>query len=218
MIILAHRGLWFHSAEQNSLAALRKALTEGFGVETDIRDHAGKLVISHDPPLAGAPSVADFLEAFSESGAPGILALNIKADGLQQPLVDALAHYRIARNRYFVFDMAVPDALGYLRLGVPCFTRQSEIEPMPAFIDQAAGIWLDCFHKDWINEEGIQRHCAAGRTVALVSPELHGRDRHAAWGEWRRAYYNIRREGQGERMMICTDHPREARAYFDAAD
>jgi len=61
-------------------------------------------------------------------------------------------------------------------------------------------------------------HCGAGRTVALVSPELHGRNRDAAWGEWRRAYRNLRREGQGELMMICTDHPREAKAYFDAKD
>jgi len=219
MLILAHRGLWRQPAEKNGLVALRSALAEGFGVETDIRDHAGELVISHDPPSANALPLADLLNACQQMASQGTLALNIKADGLQQPLADALARHRITPDRYFVFDMSVPDALGYLRLGMPCFTRQSEIEPKPAFLDQASGIWLDCFREDWINEGVILDHCAAGRAVALVSPELHGRDMRPAWEVWRNAYRNVRRQGQSHRIMICTDRPREAREYFlDAAD
>jgi len=98
MIILAHRGLWQSPAEKNSRAALRRALEDGFGVETDIRDRAGQLVISHDPPQAEVPTVAEFFEAYAEMGAPGILALNIKADGLQQLLADALALGRFWRR------------------------------------------------------------------------------------------------------------------------
>ena len=218
MMILAHRGLWQRPAEHNSLPALCDALAEGFGVETDVRDLGGQLVISHDPPLAGAMPLAAFLEAYCRIPEPGVLALNIKADGLQQALAEALESRRIGADRYFVFDMAVPDALGYLRHGMPCFTRQSEVEPVPAFIDQALGIWLDCFREDWINGRDILGHCAAGRRVALVSPELHGRDRQIAWGKWREAYRDLKRRDQGERIMICTDYPREARAYFDGPD
>lgn len=218
MMILAHRGLWLQPAERNSLAALCTALTEGFGVETDVRDHGSQLVISHDPPGSDALPLAAFLDAYARLPAPGILALNIKADGLQTALADALKSRRIGADRYFVFDMAVPDALGYLRLGMPCFTRQSEVEPVPAFIDQAAGIWLDCFREDWINEPEIRGHCEAGRSIALVSPELHGRDWQSAWGKWREAYRGLVRRGQGERIMLCTDYPRQAKAYFDAPD
>jgi hypothetical protein len=218
MNILAHRGLWQSSAEKNSSAALRRALEAGFGVETDIRDLGGQLVISHDPPLPGAMPLADFLDTYVQVPTPGILALNIKADGLQSTLAEALESRKIGPDRYFVFDMAVPDALDYLRRNMPCFTRQSEMEPVPAFLDQAPGIWLDCFREDWINGPVILDHCSAGRSVALVSPELHQRDRYNAWGTWREAYRDLKRRGLGERMMICTDVPREAKAYFDAAD
>jgi hypothetical protein len=187
-------------------------------VETDIRDLDGQLVISHDPPRAGAMPLADFLDAYIQTQAVGILALNIKADGLQQALSDALTSRQIGPDRYFVFDMAVPDALGYLRQDMPCFTRKSEVEPEPAFIDQASGIWLDCFREDWVNGPEILGHCGAGRPVVLVSPELHGRDRRGAWEIWRESYRELKRRGLGERMMICTDHPHEAKAYFDAAD
>lgn len=50
--ILAHRGWWTSREDQNSLDALTRALTAGFGVETDIRDCAGRLVVSHDMPTA----------------------------------------------------------------------------------------------------------------------------------------------------------------------
>jgi hypothetical protein len=218
MIILAHRGLWQSAAEKNSPAALRRALEGGFGVETDVRDLGGQLVISHDPPQAGAMSLDEFLETYGRIASGGMLALNITADGLQQALADALARQDIGPDSYFVFDMAVPDAIGYLRRNMPCFTRQSEIEPVPAFVDQASGIWLDCFRNDWINGPEILGHCGTGRPVALVSPELHGRDRRGAWKTWRESYRELKRHGLGERMMICTDHPHEARAYFDAAD
>ena len=49
--ILAHRGLWFCEEEKNSSNALFKALDLGFGIETDVRDLCGELIISHDPPM-----------------------------------------------------------------------------------------------------------------------------------------------------------------------
>ena len=218
MIILAHRGLWRHKSEQNSIAALSEALLSGFGIETDIRDLDGQLVISHDPPHPGALLLGEFLDAYCGIPAPAPLALNIKSDGLQEALAEALGRRRIGTDRYFVFDMAVPDALVYLRQAMPCFTRQSEIEPVPAYIDRAEGIWLDCFEQDWIKVSDILGHCAAGRRVALVSPELHGRDRRKVWENWREGYRDLSRRGLRNRLMICTDHPREARAYFDATD
>jgi hypothetical protein len=114
--------------------------------------------------------------------------------------------------------MAVPDALGYLRMNMPCFTRQSEVEPVPAFIEQSTGVWLDCFQRDWINEQEILTHCAAGRQVALVSPELHGRDHCGIWEKWRNADRELRQRGRDNLVKVCTDYPREAKAYFDAAN
>ena len=218
MMILAHRGLWQDPTDGNSLSALTKALEAGFGLETDVRDCDGELVVSHDPAKRGAVPLTALFGVYSALQNGAILALNIKADGLQAPLAQALQRYGIGPDRYFVFDMAVADALGYLRRQMPCFTRQSEIEPVPAFVDRAAGVWLDCFERDWITEADVMAHCLAGRRVALVSPELHGRAFEPVWREWRKAYHSLCRHGHGDRMMLCTDHAYEARAYFDAAD
>ncbi|EEU7820833.1 hypothetical protein ACPX04_001201 [Campylobacter upsaliensis] len=48
MQILAHRGFWREKNEQNTLASLAKAFEMGFGIETDLRDGGGNLLLSHD--------------------------------------------------------------------------------------------------------------------------------------------------------------------------
>lgn len=218
MIIFAHRGLWRQAADKNSLRALREALDLGFGLETDLRDDRGRIVISHDPPTGGEPTLEQFLDLYIETESKQQLALNVKSDGLQDGLKKAFAVRNIPSDRFFVFDMAIPDALGYIIDKIQCFTRESEIEPSPAFIDQATGVWLDCFYKDWINQSAILKHCDAGRKVAVVSPELHGRDKTSAWKTWRKIYRTLIADGRPDMMMICTDYPIEARDYFDAWD
>lgn len=218
MIVLAHRGLWTSKSEQNSIASLCAALDHGFGIETDIRDDRGRLVISHDCPSGVEPVFDEFLACYRDRGATQMLALNVKASGMHEMVEAALAKREISKNRYFLFDMAAPDALGYLARAMPCYTRQSEIEAVPAFDDRATGIWLDCFFGDWIDDEVIRSHEQAGRRIALVSPELHGRDKDAAWAAWRRVVALLREQGRSDRVMICTDYPAEARAYFDAED
>ena len=59
--ILAHRGLWTIENEKNTIEALRNALEEGFGIETDIRDCCGEIVISHNPPKGNEPRLVDIL-------------------------------------------------------------------------------------------------------------------------------------------------------------
>ena len=48
MKILAHRGAWNTSDEKNTVLAIKRAFCHGWGIETDVRDYCGKLVISHD--------------------------------------------------------------------------------------------------------------------------------------------------------------------------
>ena len=49
MKILCHRGYWKKEADKNTLAAIKDAFESGRGMESDIRDFDGKLVISHNP-------------------------------------------------------------------------------------------------------------------------------------------------------------------------
>lgn len=204
--ILSHRGLWATPAERNSLAALRAGFALGFGVETDIRDRDGDLVVSHDPPSGGEPSMAEMLQARRQVTA-GPLALNVKADGLAPAIAQALAD--AGDPEYFVFDMSIPDTVGYRRAGLRYFTRQSEYEPQPALYDAAAGVWLDCFERCWFHRELIAGHLDAGKQVCVVSPELHGRDHTSAWANWRD--WDVFTSSD---VLLCTDFPVQAAAAF----
>lgn len=171
MKILAHRGLWHSDEDKNSVEAMKRAFDNGFGIETDIRDYNGDLVISHDIPNGDKLlSFESFLKIYSKY--PGFpLALNIKSDGLQKLLLSQLSSYSI--NNYFVFDMSIPDTINYLNLQINCFTRQSEIEKDPLLYESATGIWLDSFKSTWFDEDLINNHVKNGKIVAIVSPELH---------------------------------------------
>ena len=204
MLVLSHRGYWKAAAEKNTPAAFARSFRLGFGTETDLRDLAGTLVVAHDPPTAGAIPAEVLFGIYRGVGADVPLALNVKADGLQKWLPPLLAAYGVADC--FVFDMAVPDALGWLKAGVPAFTRQSEVEPSPAFYDRAAGVWLDAFGSEWWTADTVGRHLEAGKRVCVVSPDLHGRDPRAAWDALAAAAF------RGDpRVMVCTDRPEEAR-------
>ena len=209
MIVLSHRGCWKNKEEKNSKIAFERSFNLGFGTETDIRDYHGELVISHDIPKYLCFSLQEFLATYLSSGTDLPLALNIKADGLQVKLKKHLIDYNI-RN-YFVFDMSIPDSLGYLKNNFNIFTRQSEYEPSPAFYEYSAGVWLDEFNKHWINKKIIGKHIKAGKKICIVSPELHGRDYKKEWSD----YKEIETELKYQEMMICTDLPELANNFFN---
>ena len=48
--ILAHRGFWQSEDEKNTKVAFERAFDNGFGIETDLRDIKGTIVISHNMP------------------------------------------------------------------------------------------------------------------------------------------------------------------------
>jgi glycerophosphoryl diester phosphodiesterase len=211
MIILAHRGFWLERHEQNTLTAFERAFEKGFGIETDLRDHNGNIVISHDLPIHTPINLENLLELHSKYDNKVLLALNIKADGLQKLTQAALSIHQT--SRFFFFDMAVPDAVLYLRLGLPCFTRQSEYEAAPSFYPESKGIWIDEFNHHWVTNSLLLDHIQQCKQICLVSPELHGRPYETEWLQYR----EISRMLPHEAMMICTDHPDHANNFFNGA-
>lgn len=207
MKILSHRGYWKEVAEKNTIEAMRRSFSLGFGTETDVRDYNGDLVISHDIADENAISFQKFLEIYGEYNKDLPLALNIKSDGLQLKLKEALARNKI--ENYFLFDMSIPDALGYLRNEVKnVFTRQSEYEKDPSFYEKANGVWLDSFEGDWFDNNLISAHLARGKMVCIVSPELHKRSHLESW----KKYKFLSTE---KNLFLCTDLPEEAREFFN---
>jgi hypothetical protein len=210
MIIISHRGLWKNKKERNTISAFERSFSLGFGIETDIRDFNGCLVISHDMPDKDSINVESVFEKYKKHNKNLPLALNIKADGLQEPLLQLLIKYEI--KNYFVFDMSIPDAFLFLEKGINTFARQSEFENKPSFYDRVSGIWMDSFVKEWIGKKEIILHKENNKKVCLVSPELHGRKHLNQW----KLYRKIENELKGYEVMLCTDLPQKARSFFCA--
>ena len=207
--ILAHRGLWYQSVEKNSIGAFQRALSAGFGVETDFRDCNSEIVISHDPPTGGVISAKRFFNLYSELNADSRIAINVKADGLQDSVAALIAETGVMIKNCFAFDMAVPDALGYVSVGFPTYTRLSEYELEAPFVDRAAGVWIDNFTGRFAQVAAAERLLSEGHRVCIVSSELHKRDHSALWNEIAAAGLNT-----NPGFELCTDFPEAAHQFF----
>lgn len=208
LFILAHRGFWMEPSEQNTEIAFERALANGFGIETDLRDHNESVVVSHDMPNHSSMVFEDFLKICKRHSDGLPLALNVKADGLQQ----VLKHSNI-NNTHFYFDMSVPDMLGYIRHNMALYSRYSEVEPVPALYEQSCGIWLDNFADELLNIESLERFLRDGKQVVLVSPELHKREHTLYWQALKS--YLSQNPQWSKNIGLCTDFPSKARDYFN---
>jgi hypothetical protein len=206
VIVIAHRGCPQQAAEENSRVAFARCFDAGFGTETDLRDAAGAVVIAHDMPKGGEPTLEEVLQIMDGRNLP--LALNIKADGLGEGIGTLLARYR--HTDYFTFDMSVPEMLRQIQGGLQVFTGLSDIVTVPVMFAESAGIWLDCFHSDWYGSDTIDELLAGGKKVCIVSAELHGRPAH---GQWERISRCASLESPN--LMLCTDMPEKAERYFN---
>lgn len=203
MQIISHRGYWKRNEEKNTELAFSRSFDLGFGTETDVRDLDGRLVISHDPPTQPAFGFDPFLALHGARVLP--LALNIKSDGLAMQLKAAAAQAGL--HNYFVFDMSIPDMRHYRQAGVPFYTRLSEYEREPVFIEQATGVWLDAFESTWFTPDTIRALLDRRLKVCVVSSELHRRDHHDLWAL-------LQPLSDQDNLMLCTDLPEEARQHF----
>jgi hypothetical protein len=151
-------------------------------------------------------SLDTLLASYHRSGRRPPLALNIKADGLHQPLLDKLQQWGV--TNYFVFDMSVPDTLGYRRLGMPWAARLSEYESGGPLPKEAGHIWLDAFEGQWYDMAMLSDLLQQGKQVAVVSPELHRREYGPLWAA-------LRELGPQPRLLLCTDLVEQALEVFD---
>jgi len=205
--ILAHRGWWHTVEEKNSMEAFKLALENGFGIETDLRDFGGEIVVSHDIPTSDSMTFKSFMTLVLKYS-PQTLALNIKSDGLQILIKDLLTDY----SDFFVFDMSIPDTLGYMKNNMTYYSRYSDIESVPALMENASGIWLDCFKSNELDLDALDEFIEQGKSVVLVSPELHGFEYQSYWGQ---LFTYLQAKPQALKLIgLCTDFPLEAKEYF----
>jgi hypothetical protein len=209
MIILSHRGYWKKENEKNTIEAFVRSADLGFGTETDIRDLNLDVIISHDMPSSNETKLVSLSNCFDIFKVDNLkLALNVKSDGLQKEVFKLIQEKKI--ENYFLFDMSIPDTIGYLNLGLNVFCRQSEFEKEVPFYNQIMGIWLDSFEDIWYNYETINEHILNGKFVCIVSSELHKRDHISHWELLKS--WGIHKSSQ---VILCTDLPENAKSFFN---
>jgi hypothetical protein len=189
--------------EKNTKVAFQRSFEYGFGTETDLRDRLGEIVISHDMPCGEEITLDDLLSLVAHDSK--LLAINIKADGLAKLLSKAMEKY--SREKWFVFDMSIPDMRNHLEVGNPVFARMSEVEHTPPWFEKIEGIWLDSFSDDWFDLTLIETLISQGKRVCVVSPELHGRHHLNLWNK-------LLPIASENRLILCTDFPVQAKEFF----
>ena len=205
MKIIAHRGFWKTESEKNTMKAIQRAIDSGYGFETDFRDYGGKILISHNPPKGTEITAHDVFSAYKKSGSHEPLALNIKADGLQDMMAELLRKYNI--DNYFFFDMSVCDTVIYVEKKLKIASRQSEFEKEMPFYRDSTTVWIDYFNSDGPTIQKVRDTLRDGKIACVVSPELHKRSYGQMWSQ-------LLPFKDEERLYLCTDNPDDAKKYF----
>jgi hypothetical protein len=211
MNILAHRGnvAGPNPQKENSIDFLLSALKAGYGIETDIRDMDGEVVVSHDLPVGQVPKFSEFLLRLPGLNDGQVLALNIKSDGMHKLIEKMMGSHNAIGNTFF-FDMSVPTlyALSKTLRGENLASRLSDIEPEPMLYDSVGWIWIDCFVKDFDDWARAKKYAMGGKKLAFVSPDLHKRPHTPFWKELKENF-----PGEGD-IYLCTDYAEEASEFF----
>jgi glycerophosphoryl diester phosphodiesterase len=203
MKIIAHRGFWTREDEKNTKIAFDRALSHGFGIETDVRDLNGELVIAHDAFAQDAELFTDFYENVKNHHVS--IAVNVKADGLSQAFSELLSERQKAD--FVFFDMSGPEHFRYLEKNLHTLNRISDYEQPFNFPDSRSDVWLDAFKSEKVQTNWLEQQLDLDGRVFIVSPELHGRDHEELWAK-------IRLIGDSPQYYLCTDFPLEAANYF----
>ncbi len=220
--VFAHRGLWRNPEDENSLAALSRALASGFDIETDLRLLNGEFVIKHDEPLASEslPALLDAV-ALMQDYPERELALHFKYDDWRDPesfaVIDLL---QPIKEQVFLFDMSVEfceqlknrDAA--IRVGVSVGDKRYH----EAFADLETAlssnidvIWADEF-REFYHPEVITLCHRANKLVYCISPDLAASIGHPrAHVGYREVWQNLIQWGADG---ICTDQSMELRKTY----
>jgi len=160
------------SHRRNTVSELL-ATDSKYGIEVDIRSEGDRLIIHHDPCVAGE-SFDEWIDAYRH----GTLILNVKEEGLEARLIALMQSKGI--TDYFFLDQSFPFLVKWSRAGEHrCAVRVSEFESIETALTLAGKVdwvWVDCFTRFPLREQDARRLKEAGFKICLVSPELQGRD------------------------------------------
>jgi hypothetical protein len=142
------------------------------GIEFDIRDTGGEIVVQHDPFLGGQ-LFTDFLK-FCPSNK--FYIVNVKSEGIERRAIADLEAHGI--TQFFLLDCSIPMMVrlgkeGERRLAVR-FSEYESLATVEAMAPFVSWVWVDVFTQLPLTsfvEKFIRQR---GLKLCLVSPELQG--------------------------------------------
>lgn len=157
----------------NTIKELEKIPKE-YGVELDLRDFKGKLVLHHDPFKDGE-DFEEYLKYYEH----GTMIINIKSEGIEYKALELIQKYNI--KDYFFLDSSFPMIYTLSNSNERNIAlRFSEFEGIDTILNMRGRvdwIWVDCFSKLPITKENYNLLKQYGFKFCLVSPDLQGQDK-----------------------------------------
>ena len=211
--IISHRGFWEKGNEQNTMIAFSRSVINNYGIETDLRERNGEIIISHDIQVGeNILYFSEFLLLYKNSKKNLPLFLNIKSDGMIKIIKNNLNSYDI--SNYYLFDMSIPETKKYAEDSCMNFiTRISDIEKHPMFIHESKGFWIDSFYGNYPDFSYLDTLLNSKYIFCFVSPELHNRSEIEFWIMLKKWIKN--REISSDKVLLCTDKPKDAFLFFN---
>ncbi len=152
-----------------------KTIPTNYGVEIDIRETNGKLILNHEAFGTG-DLLKEYLKIYAKDNHKGIIIFNIKEAGIETKVIELAKEYGI--KKYFLLDVEAPYLYrasykeGVHNLAV----RYSEVEPIETleyYRNKVDWVWIDTVSKLPLNKNIIKK--LQGFNTCLVCPERWGR-------------------------------------------
>ena len=147
-------------------------LPEEVGIEFDVRDSNGKIIVTHDPFTDG-----EEFEIFLSKISKRFLIVNVKSEGIEQNILAILKKY--AFEDFFLLDCSFPAVVKLISQGEDRialrFSEFESIETIYSIADKIKWVWVDCFKNFPITKDIETKIHSLGLKICIVSPELQGR-------------------------------------------
>jgi hypothetical protein len=155
----------------NTVEQLKRLPTQ-YGVEVDLRDHNGRLIMQHDP-FEDGEDFEEYLGHYTH----GMMILNIKSERIEPKIRDLLKGYNV--TKYFFLDCSFPMVHQLVSAGedniAVRFSEYERLDTVLTLQGKVKWVWVDCFTILPIDKDSFSFLKAAGFSLCLVSPELQGR-------------------------------------------
>jgi len=149
-------------------------IPENYGVEVDVRDYNGHLILSHEPFMSGDP-LKHYMKRYKHK----FIIFNIKSEKVEYEVQKIVKQYNI--KNYFFLDSSFPMIYNLIALKEKNIAlRFSEFEPIEPILKLSGKIkwvWVDCFKTMPLTLKKYSLLKSAKFKICIASPELQSQEK-----------------------------------------